>query len=112
MDLVAWSVLVLLLLRFAGVSRIFHRVEMIQVSEKFVEAVDRRQKLVFISEMIFAELAGCVPHSLQRGGNRYGLCGQAEGGTGLTDCRRAGAGGRGAGGGGGAARGAAGGRII
>jgi hypothetical protein len=54
----------------SGVGRIFHRIEVIKVAEELVEAVHCRQKLVFVAEVVLAELAGGVPHSFERGGNR------------------------------------------
>ena len=40
--------------------RVFHRVEMIEITEKFVEAVQGRQVTVEVAEMVLAELAGFV----------------------------------------------------
>jgi hypothetical protein len=42
--------------RIVGIFRLFLGIEMIEISEEFIEAVFRRQKFVLISEMVFAEL--------------------------------------------------------
>ena len=52
------------LLRIVGMRRVFHRVEVIEVAEEFVEAVHGRQELVLVAEMVLAELAGGVAHRL------------------------------------------------
>ena len=39
---------------------------MVQVTKEFVEAVDRGKKVVPITEVILAELAGGVPEGLER----------------------------------------------
>ncbi len=44
-------------LRVVGMRRVFHRIEVIEVTEEFVEAVNGRQELIPITEMVFAELA-------------------------------------------------------
>ena len=51
------------LLRIVRVRGVLHRVEVIQVAEEFVEAVDGRQELVEIAEVVLAELAGGVSHA-------------------------------------------------
>ena len=43
--------------------RVFHRIEMIEIAEKLVEAVDGRQEHVQISQMVLAELSGRVAHA-------------------------------------------------
>ena len=91
MDHVARTDRVQQLLRIGGVRRIFHRVEVIEVAEEFVEAVHRRQKLVLVAEVVLAELAGGVAHSLERGGNRHRLRRDADGCAGLADRGHAGA---------------------
>ena len=67
--------------RFCGWSEsaVFPRIEVIEVAEKFVEAVHRRQELVLVAKMVLAELAGGVAHSLERGGDRAGLRRDADG---------------------------------
>jgi hypothetical protein len=61
-------------LRIVGMCRIFHRIEVIQIAEEFVEAVDGRQELVQVAKVILAELAGGVTHRFQRrrDGHRLG----------------------------------------
>jgi hypothetical protein len=49
--------------------RVFHRIEVIKVAEELVEAVDGRQELIPVTEMVLAELASRVALSLKRGGN-------------------------------------------
>ena len=71
--------------------RVFHRVQMIQVAEEFVEAVNGGQKLVAVAQMVLAELAGGVALRLERGGNRAGFGRQADLGTRLADRGHAGA---------------------
>ena len=44
-------------------ARVFHRVEVIEVAEELVEAVDRGQELVAIAEVVLAELARGVAHA-------------------------------------------------
>ena len=44
---------------------VFHRVEVIEVAEEFIEPMHGGQKLVQIAEMVLAELAGGVAHRLQ-----------------------------------------------
>ena len=52
------------LLRVVGVRGVFHRVEVIEVAEELVEAVDGRQELIEVAEVVLAELAGGVAHAL------------------------------------------------
>ena len=79
------------LLRIIGMRRIFHRVEVIQVAEELVEAVDGGQELIQIAEMILAELAGGVALRFERGGNRAGLGRHSGLGARLADGGHAGA---------------------
>ena len=58
--------------------RVRHRVEVVQVTEEFVEAVNRRQVLVQIAEVVLAELAGGVTLRFERGGKRAGLGREAD----------------------------------
>ena len=59
---VARADLVQQLLRIVGVRRVFHGVEVIEVAEELVEAVDGGQELVEIAEVVLAELARDVAH--------------------------------------------------
>ena len=65
--------------------RVLHRIEMIQIAPELVEPVDRRQKLVQVAQMVFAELASRISHRFQnmRDGDRF--IGDAEWGSGLSD---------------------------
>ncbi len=55
----------------------FLGVEVIEVAEKFVEAVDRRQVRVAVAEVILAELAGGIALTFEQVGNRRGPGGDA-----------------------------------
>src|SRR5882724_9490597 len=79
------------LLRVVRMRGVFHRVEVIEVTEELVEAVHRRKEFVLVAKVILAKLAGSVPHSLQRGGNRHRLRGYPDGCAGLADRGHAGA---------------------
>ncbi len=57
---------------------------MIEVTEEFIEAVHGRQKLVFITKVVFAKLAGSITYGFQRGGDCHGLWGDSDGSAGLT----------------------------
>ena len=41
-------------------------VQVVEIAEKLIEAVDRRQKLVAVAEMVFAELSGHVTLRLEQ----------------------------------------------
>src|SRR5262249_2861621 len=51
--------------RIVAVEGVFHRIEVIQIAPVLVEAMDGRQKLVAVTEVIFAELAGGIAHRFQ-----------------------------------------------
>ena len=57
------------ILRIVGMGRVFHRIEVIQIAEEFVEAVDGGQELIEIAQMVLAELAGGIAHGLERRGD-------------------------------------------
>jgi hypothetical protein len=59
----------------------------VQVTEEFVEAVDRGQELVFVAKMILAELPGFVAVLFKRGSDRASLCGQSYRGPGVAVTR-------------------------
>ena len=62
-----------------------HRVQVIQIPEELIEAVQGRQELVEIAEVVLAELPGGVALRLQRGGNRAGLSRHTDIGAGLAN---------------------------
>ena len=79
------------ILRIVRMRRVFHRVEVIQVAEEFVEAVDGGQELIAVAQMVLAELAGGVALRFERGGNRAGFGRKAGLGARLADRGHAGA---------------------
>ena len=72
-------------LRIIGMGRVFHCIEVVEVAEELVEAVDRWQELVAIAEVILAELAGGITLRLESGGNRAGFRRQSHFCAGLSD---------------------------
>ncbi len=77
--------------RIVGVLRLLLGVEMVEVAEKLVEAVHRRQEFVAVAQMVLAELAGDVALRLQELGERRILVGQALLGRRQADLEQAGA---------------------
>ena len=71
--------------------RVFHRVQVIEVAEEFVEPVDGRQELILVAKVILAELAGGVALRFERGGDCASLSGQSYRRAGLADRGHAGA---------------------
>src|SRR5438552_12648779 len=65
--------------------RIFHRVEVIEVAEEFIEPMDSGQELIEIAEMVLAELAGRVALRFERGSYGASLSWYADLGTRLAD---------------------------
>src|SRR5678815_2828 len=65
--------------------RVFHRIEVIEVSEELVEAVDGRQEFIPVAEMVLAELARRVALSFKRGGNGASFDRKTGGRTRLTN---------------------------
>lgn len=76
MDHVARADDVQQLLRIVRMRRILHRVEMVQIAEELVEAVDRWQELVQVAQVILAELPRGVAVRLEHLGDGHGLCGR------------------------------------
>jgi len=76
-------------LRVIGVEGVFHRIEVIQIAPILVEAMDSRQKLVAITQVIFAELARGVAHRFQCCCDGWRLRRHPGSGTSLSDCREA-----------------------
>src|SRR5262249_45311580 len=65
------------------------RIEMVEVAEELVEAVDGGQELVAVAEVILAELAGGVALRLEQIGERRVLLGQSFLGAGQPDLEQA-----------------------
>jgi hypothetical protein len=76
-------------LRVVRMSWIFHRIEVIEVAEEFVEAVDGGQKLIEIAQVVLTELTGCVALRFKGGSYRASLRWYADFGTSLADRRHA-----------------------
>ena len=76
-------------LRIIAMRGVFHRVEVVQVTEELVEAVQRRQILVEIAEVVLAELARGVSHRLESGRDGRRFVGHADLRPGLPDGRQA-----------------------
>jgi hypothetical protein len=72
-------------------TRVLHRVQVIEVAEEFVEAVDGGQERVQVAQMVLAELSGGIAHPFQDRRQRHGFRGQADRGAGLADRGHAGA---------------------
>src|SRR5262249_11571278 len=66
------------ILRVVGMLRLLLGIEVIEVAEELVEAMNRRQELVAVAEMVFAELAGGIAERFQRLGDGDVLCLQAQ----------------------------------
>src|SRR6185369_3834306 len=73
------------LLRVVWMTGVFHCIQVIEISEEFIEPVNRRQKLVFVAKVVLAELTGGVAHSLECSGDRHRLSRQTDGCAGLTN---------------------------
>ena len=57
-------------LRIVGQLRLFLGVEVVEVAEELVEAVDGRQRLVAVADVVLAELAGGVAEVLEQAADR------------------------------------------
>jgi hypothetical protein len=53
--------------------RVFHRVQVIHVTEELIEAMHGGQEFIAITEVIFTELASRVAHRLEGLRDRRGL---------------------------------------
>src|SRR6266568_7511276 len=71
--------------------RVFHGVQVIEVAEELVEAVDGGQKLIEITEVVLAELASGVALRFERSSNRASLSWQPGFSARLPDRGHAGA---------------------
>src|SRR6266480_7722793 len=65
--------------------RIFHCVEVIEVAEEFIEAVDSGQEFIQIAEVVLPELAGRIALRFERGSDGASLCRYTDFGTRLAD---------------------------
>ena len=73
MNHVARADLIQQILRIVRMRRVFHRIEVIEVAEELVEAVDGGQEFIPVAEMVLAELAGGIALRFKRGGNGASL---------------------------------------
>jgi len=73
--------------RVKAILRILLGIEVVEIAEEFVEAMYRRQILVAIAEMVFAELAGCIAERLQQLVDRRVSCLQTNGRAGNAHFR-------------------------
>src|SRR3954452_22803394 len=64
---------------------------MIQIPEELIEAVNRRQELVAVTQVVLAELARGLAYRLEHGCNGRGFIWNAERRAGLADRGEAGA---------------------
>jgi hypothetical protein len=71
--------------------RLFLGVEVIEIAEKFIEAVHTRQIFVAIAQVVLAELTGGVAERLQQFGDRRIFRVQSDHGAGHADFGQAGA---------------------
>src|SRR5207249_9257653 len=85
MDHVARPDLVQQFLWIAGMRRVFHGIEVVEITEELIEAVDGGQEFILVAKMVLAELPGSVTLRFERGGNRAGLSWDAGLGTGLAN---------------------------
>ena len=61
--------------RIVAMGRVFHRIQVIEIAEEFVESMNGRQELVQVAKVVLAELAGGIAHRLQRRGDGRRLAG-------------------------------------
>ena len=73
--------------RVVWVTRILHRVQVVEVPEELVETVHSRQERIPVSQVILAELPGGVAHRFQSGRNRWRLVGHSQRRSGLAHGR-------------------------
>ena len=79
------------ILGIVGQFRLFLRVEVIEIAEKFVEPMHGRQIFVAIAQMVLAELTGCVAERLQQFGDSRVFRMQSDRGARHADFGQAGA---------------------
>ena len=80
----------LVVLRPIGTFRLLLGIQVIEVAEELVEAVNAGKEFVPVAEMVLAELAGGVAERLKRFGDGDVCCLESDGRTGNTDFRHAG----------------------
>ena len=57
-------------LRIVGVLGLVFGIQVVEIAEELIEAVNRRQKLVAVAEMVLAELSGHIALRLEQFGKR------------------------------------------
>ena len=78
-------------LRIVRQFRLLLRVEVVEVAEELVEAVDRRQRLVAVADVVLAELSGGVAEVLEQAADRGVELAHAHRRAGEADLGQAGA---------------------
>src|SRR5205814_7767019 len=78
-------------LRVVGVLGLLFGIQMVEVAEELVEAVDRRDELVAVAEVVLAELARRVALRLEQVGDRRVLVGEPLGSAREADLQQPGA---------------------
>ena len=84
MDQIPGAGLIDPVLRVVKPVRVRHGIEVVQVAEEFVEAMDGGQVFVQIAQMVLAELPGSVALGLKHRGQGDGLIRHAHIGSGLS----------------------------
>ena len=79
------------ILRVVGVLGLLFGVQVVEVAEELVEAVDRGDELVAVAQVVLAELAGRVASRLEQVGNRRVLVGEPFGSAREAHLQQAGA---------------------
>ena len=78
------------ILWISGVLRLFFGIEVIKVTEEFVEAMNCRQKPVLVTQVVLAELAGRVAERLESFRDGHVLGTETQVGSGQTHLRKSG----------------------
>ena len=76
--------------RHGRCKRILHGIEVVEIAEKLIKAVQRRQVFVEVAEVVLAELPGGVAVIFERSGNGRGRRRHTDIRTGLSDGGQAG----------------------
>jgi hypothetical protein len=77
------------ILRIVGQFGFFLGIQMIQIAEELIEAVDGRQVVVAVAEVVLAELAGRITKRLEQLGDRRVFLLKTDRGAGHADFRQA-----------------------